>query len=53
MNAKKCNRCGTYYDENSKILLLGTDKSELYGFETIDLCEICSQEFEKWLKKED
>ena len=65
MNAKKCDRCGRYYDKNSKHVT-GTNPTlhakgvqVFTDFERIsqewDLCDGCLTEFFNWVntKKED
>lgn len=54
MNAKKCDRCGRYYDKNvrqSYILAKQQVLSDLT--ERIDLCKQCADELEEWFRKED
>lgn len=52
MTARKCDRCKSYYDrfsERSEVRYLKRLKpNELF----IDLCPVCTQEFERWLKNE-
>lgn len=63
-NAKKCDRCGNYYDANTKYSLtsrhicgLSTLKSYGFGYEATqcdeyDLCDMCLESFYDWLKGE-
>ena len=39
--AKKCDRCGKFYDEQDRY----------YTHKPLDLCPICKDSFEKWLNK--
>lgn len=60
MIAKKCDRCGAFYDlynvERNKekingVAPLNTDESGRYCWhEYIDLCPDCKDSFERWLK---
>lgn len=61
MNAKKCDRCGCYYDrdENTKIALNpkidGVFINTAFEFDCeyiYDLCEECAEGFEKWMKQD-
>lgn len=59
MDAKKCDRCGEYYDPDVNIGHIGDDRFfkhhgclYFYPVESsprIDLCPKCSNEFEAWL----
>ena len=60
--AKKCDRCGLYYDEyNNKnnaekinginLLIIDSD-NRYFSHGPRDLCPACSNELMKWLKKE-
>ena len=63
-SAKKCDRCGNYYDANTKysrnmryICGLSTLKSRGFGYESVqgveyDLCDECLDSFYDWLKGE-
>ena len=61
-NAKKCDRCGSYYDSyNDKnnaekingIMLINIDSNNRYfSHEPYDLCPVCSDELMKWFRKE-
>ena len=61
-NAKRCDRCGLYYDEynirnNSEkiniVMIINIDsKDDYYSHGPYDLCPACSNELMKWLKKE-
>lgn len=53
MNAKKCDRCGKYFDLNNHYLELKTkpiiDQTEpMFGFE-FDLCKDCQQDFKDFM----
>lgn len=58
MNAKKCDRCGNYYDHdaNTKIALNpkldGVLVNTAFGFDCeyiYDLCDDCAESFDKWM----
>lgn len=49
MLAKKCDRCGEYYDGYSYILAI-INRKELER-KDIDLCPRCSTDFESWMTK--
>ena len=61
-NAKKCDRCGSYYDEynirkNSEkiniVMIINIDsKDDYYSHGPYDLCPVCSDELMKWFGKE-
>lgn len=61
-NAKKCDRCGSYYDSyndksNAKkingIMLINIDSNNRYfSHGPYDLCPACSDELMKWFGKE-
>ena len=63
-SAKKCDRCGNYYDANTKyprnsryICGLSTLISHGFGYEVkqgaeYDLCDECLESFYNWLKGE-
>ena len=61
-NARKCDRCGLYYDEynvqnNAEkingIMLINIDSDNRYfSHGPHDLCHACSDELMKWFKKE-
>lgn len=49
MNAKKCDRCGSYYDKYGKppyVVRKTSDFSETT--EAVDLCKMCSLELSEW-----
>ena len=53
MNAKKCDRCGKYFDSNNHYLILKAkpiiDLTEpMFGNE-YDLCESCQQDFNNFM----
>ena len=60
--AKKCDRCGSYYDEynvqynaekiNGINLLIIDSNNGYFSYGPHDLCPACSNEFMKWFKKE-
>lgn len=45
--AKKCDRCGKFYDENINIMITFNH----YYSGILDLCPSCKDSFEKWLNK--
>lgn len=59
--AKKCDRCGKFYDEYNSaeddkningIMTLNIDKQgRYYKHKPLDLCPFCKCLFEKWLNK--
>lgn len=51
--AKKCDRCGNFYDENINIMIaFNWDKKDhYYANKSLDLCPSCKDSFEKWLNK--
>ena len=60
--AKKCDRCGLYYDEYNvndnaekingiNILIIDSD-NRYFTHGPHDLCPACSNQFMKWFKKE-
>ena len=62
MIAKKCDRCGTFYEEynikkSSKcingLMLLNIDSQQSYFTHgPYDICPKCTEEFMKWFEKE-
>lgn len=53
MNAKKCDRCGVFFEEGTDYLILKekvVTNDFLFGKE-YDLCPICQEEFYKFLNK--
>lgn len=53
MDAKKCDRCGSYYDKYSKPTIVLGKNHEFRDFpETIDLCKKCTDELEEWFNAE-
>lgn len=61
MDAKKCDRCGKYYDPDVNVGYIGEDRlfqhhGCLYFYPVedsphIDLCPECSDRFESWLNE--
>lgn len=50
MNAKKCDRCGSYYDKNNNPTFALRKNQSLNDFpKIIDLCKKCTDELEEWL----
>ena len=59
--AKKCDRCGKFYDEynfarddkniNGIMTLNLDDQDDYYAHDPLDLCPSCKDSFEKWLNK--
>ena len=59
--AKKCDRCGKFYDEYNfakddkninGIMTLNLDEhDDYYAHDPLDLCPSCKDSFEKWLNK--
>lgn len=62
MIAKKCDRCGTLYEEyniknsnkciNGLMLLNINSDQRYYAHGPYDICPKCTEEFMKWFKKE-
>lgn len=53
MNAKKCDRCGEYYDKNvNSEFSLGKRNSFNNYPDYVDLCSYCTAELEKWFNAE-
>lgn len=62
MNVKKCDRCGCIFERNKEDTYKG-GKIMLFAFDNYwigekpdldaDLCEKCSEDFEKWLAGDD
>ena len=60
MNAKKCDRCGKYYDKNEKHKGRNKGEKRIAEIATVDdvgwpdrrfdLCDDCIAEFEKFIK---
>lgn len=62
MDAKKCDRCGKFYDEynvkdeqspNSFRLLRKTENRVNYKLDEYDLCPECMAKLQEWLQKGD
>lgn len=61
MNAKKCDRCGTFYenynescskDDPNSLVPASTDAELKYFiYDTIELCPECMKSFKEWLAK--
>lgn len=51
-NAKKCDRCGTFYTAKCNPDLIVKMYYHGYGDLYYDLCPKCTAELEKWLKGE-
>ena len=49
-NAKKCDRCGKYYDKNDHKIWLYTASPDARN--ALDLCDECVTELKKWLDKD-
>lgn len=45
-NAKKCDRCGKYYDKNDRKMWLYTANPDARN--ALDLCDECVTELKKW-----
>ena len=59
MNAKKCDRCGKYYELNRESKTpnaISKFKEDFCGFcnhtEKYDVCPKCMESFERWLSNE-
>lgn len=53
MNAKKCDRCGSYYDKNDNpTFALGKNQTLNDYPKFIDLCKKCTDELEEWFNAE-
>lgn len=49
MNAKKCDRCGRYYDKNVRQSYILSKQQVLSdNLEMLDLCSRCTAELEEW-----
>lgn len=53
MNAKKCDRCKSLYEERCTPDLQLIRYRHPYGDERIDLCPECLSELEKWLVEQE
>lgn len=59
MNAKKCDRCGYYYDENPNDLMKIGNAVDVIGLAwkrwdnkmQVDLCADCLSKFKNWFEK--
>ena len=57
MNAKKCDRCGTYYKDNIVDVNepfryeIMKDNHPYEGVTKMDLCDYCRADFLRWLNK--
>lgn len=49
-NAKKCDRCGKYFDRSNFWLVI-KDDNLFHCDEDKDLCQECCEEFNKWFNK--
>lgn len=56
MNAKRCDRCGKFYQaskEKSKYILMNNDPTKAYKrISQVDLCENCLKALERWMKND-
>ena len=53
VNAKKCDRCGTLYEIDSKDLKIGElrlVRNREYRYESLDLCPHCKLSLNGWFK---
>lgn len=50
-NAKKCDRCGKYYDGGKRKLLIYDRTINIQS--SLDLCEKCETELEQWFDNPD
>lgn len=48
--ARKCDRCGKYYDNNDRLLWLYNSRPST-GNGPLDLCDDCIADLMKWLDK--
>lgn len=49
MDAKKCDRCGSYYDKYGKPPYVVRKTSDFCeNTEAVDLCKMCSLELSEW-----
>ena len=46
-NAKKCDRCGAFYEDQQKVQFIVTNSA---FFNYCDLCPKCSKELVEWAK---
>lgn len=54
MIAKKCDRCGTYYDSKPQHYSAGIRVKTKTGntyLKSLDLCDECVQDLERWINK--
>lgn len=51
-DAKKCDRCGKYYDNCSPKYYMGDYKTFVMHQDYFDLCEECESELEQWFEME-
>lgn len=62
MNAKKCDRCGKFYENEESAAIKLTNGADnfcrrLWGVninhneKTFDLCDDCVEEFQKWMEQ--
>ena len=63
MTIKKCDRCGAYYDDNTKCEITGVHiigvattigkyVKDIQLYRNYDLCDDCRRSFYKWLAME-
>ena len=50
--ARKCDRCGKYYDPDTKHGWIRV-RSVINSVEDCDLCEDCCEQLSKWLENKD
>ena len=50
-DAKKCDRCGKYYDENDRKLWLYNYQG-MRNNKSFDLCLECATDLERWFNKD-
>lgn len=63
MNAKKCDKCGKFYDEystksydaepNAILLVQNQENKETYCCKQYDLCRECMENLREWFKEGD
>lgn len=55
MNAKKCDRCGKFYEHynGDDIIMSHNFFKAVYGKRTYDLCPECMEKLREWFKEGD
>jgi hypothetical protein len=53
VNAKKCDVCGALYERDTVQDVTINKYIHGYGTERLDLCQVCQQKLEDWIKSAD